>query len=480
MQSLYPTTEITWGDSMISHKHIDKICLLILAAAILLTVLFTQGESLGIRPAFSSPGYASRLFDDSRVHQIDLQLEDWEAFVEKAPEEVYFQCDAVIDGELFPNVGLRAKGNNSRRLVAEYGLDRYSMKLEFDHFQEGNTYYGLDKLSLDSSFQDNSYLKNYFAYDMMDFMGVPSPLCSYVQVSVNGSPHGLFLAVEEPEEAFVRRNYGTLRGQLYKPDYRSLEDENRDVALLYTSDDPSDYDNIFQNARFDPSPEDKKRLIRALEILNSGTDLESAVRVDSALRYFTVQVFVVNLDSYLGPTGHNYFLYENEGKIQILPWDYNLAFATYSLGMPDPVNDAGLYINYPIDTPASGVVMKNRPLFHNLMKNDRYFDQYHTYFDRLIRDYFESGLFEKKAAEILEMISPFVEKDTSAFCSYEDFLTGAGTFIDFCTLRAESIRMQLEGELPSTILEQEEFTGCYVKADHVWLPDMGEIADLAD
>ena len=51
--------------------------------------------------------------------------------------------------------------------------------------------------------------------------------------------------------------------------------------------------------------------------------------------------------------------------------------------MPDPVNDAGLYINYPIDTPASREIMSQRPLFHNLMQNDTYFAQYHSYFDEL-------------------------------------------------------------------------------------------------
>ena len=58
---------------------------------------------------------------------------------------------------------------------------------------------------------------------------------SYVWVTVNGEDWGLFLAVEEPEEAFARRNYGADHGKLYKPDYRSLEAENRDVALQYTT-----------------------------------------------------------------------------------------------------------------------------------------------------------------------------------------------------------------------------------------------------
>ena len=463
---------------MLKHRYTDIICITAAVAACVLAVLFLSAEQLGIRAASSAPEYSRRLFDDSYVHTLDIRIGDWDAFLAAATEENYTECDVEIDGEVFSSVGLRAKGNNSLRLVNEYGLERYSLKIEFDHFQDGNTYYGLDKLSLDSSYQDNSYMKNYLAYDMMDYMGVPSPLCSYVWVTVNGEDWGLFLAVEEPEEAFARRNYGADHGKLYKPDYRSLEAENRDVALQYTTEDPADYDNIFRNAKFDIDAEDQARLIGALKTLSEGTDLESAVNVDEVLRYFAVQVFVVNLDSYLGRTGHNYFLYEEDGIISMLPWDYNLAFATYSLGMPDPINDAELYVNYPIDTPASGEIMTNRPLYHNLMKNEEYFAKYHAYFDEFIREYFESGYFVKKTAETVKMISPYVKKDPTAFCSYEDHLTAVRTITDFCMLRAESVRGQLSGEIPSTIRGQQEDTESRVDASEVWLPDMGEIADL--
>ena len=467
---------------MLKHRYIDRICIILTVAACIGAAVFLMGEKLGITPLSSVPEYSVRLFDDSYVHHIDLRVENWELFLEEAPEEEYIECDAEIDGEIFSSVGLRAKGNNSRRLVEEYGLDRYSLKIEFDHFQEGNTYYGLDKMSLDASFQDNSYLKNYIAYDMMEFMDVPSPLCSYVWVTVNGEDWGLFLAIEEPEEAFARRNFGADYGKLYKPDYRSLEAENNDVALKYTTDNPEDYDNIFRHAKFEISETDQRRLIRSLKILaeSEGNEVESAVNVDEVLRYFTVQVFVVNLDSYLGHTGHNYFLYEEDGIISILPWDYNLAYATYSLGMPDPVNDAELYVNYPIDTPASGEVMLNRPLYHNLMKTEEYFARYHEYFDELLSGYFENRHFETKVAEITKMIAPYVKKDPTAFCSYEDYLTGVETFTSFCLLRAESVRGQLEGEIPSTIAGQEEDVVNRVDASEIWLPDMGEIEDLKD
>ena len=451
----------------------------VMAIALLVTILFMNEESLSITPALAAPSYETRLFDQTRVHTIDILIDDWNSFLNTAAEEQYSVCTLIIDGEKFSKVGIRAKGNNSRRLTEKYGHDRYSLKVEFDHYTFGS-YYGLDKFSLDSSFQDNSYMKTWITYDMMAHMDVPTPLCSYTWVRVNGDDWGLFLAIEEPEEAFAKRNFGVDYGQLYKPDYKSLNDENADVHLRYTDDDIDSYDNIFRNAKFDTTEADKQRVINALKVLSTGENLETGINVDEVLRYFTVQVFVVNMDSYLGKTGHNYFLYEEDGILSILPWDYNLAFATYSLGMPDPINDSTLYVNYPINTPASGEIMRKRPLYHNLMKNNEYFAQYHEYFDYLIKSYFESGYFETFMADTLEMIAPYVAKDPTAFCSYEDYLIGADTIERFCLLRAESVRGQLNGTIPSTIAAQAKDTSSFVDASSVWLPDMGEIADLKD
>ncbi len=402
-----------------------RMSILSVSLAVLLLV-FCMKRAAQADPAH--PEYASLLFDDSRVHTIDIQMEDWEGFLEQASRKEYSSCTIVIDGEICEQAGIRVKGHNSRKLIEKYGWDRYSLKVEFDHYIPGQSYHGLDKLALDTSFQDNSYLKSYLTYDMMAHMGVPSPLTSYVWVTVNGSPWGLYLAVEEPEDAFAHRNYGDDHGQLYKPDYKSLEDENADVAL----------------------------------------------------RYVDVQVFVVNLDSYLGRTGHNYFLYEEGGRIQMLPWDYNLAYGTYTLGMPDPENNAEKYVNYPIDTPAEGEVMKKRPLFHQLMLQEEYFREYHRQFDHFLKTYFENGVFEQKVDEITELISPYVSKDPTAFCSFEDYETGVETIRNFCLLRAESVRGQLNGEIPSTIRGQSVDQSSFVDASSVWISDMGEIADLKE
>ena len=156
------------------------------ALALLLAVLFLRRDGRGPAAAESSPGYESTLFDVSRVHSVDILVDDWDAFLETAPEEKYASCAVVIDGETVRDVGIRGKGNTSLATVASMGSRRYSFKIEFDHYQDGQSYRGLDKLCLNNLIQDNTCMKDYLAYRLMADFGVDAPLCAYVWVTVNG------------------------------------------------------------------------------------------------------------------------------------------------------------------------------------------------------------------------------------------------------------------------------------------------------
>lgn len=461
---------------MIRHRLVDQICLAGLVVALMITALLSVWASVQEENGVAM-AYETRLFDDTRVHTIDITIDDWGALIEEAQEERYVPCTMTIDDEVFRQVGIRAKGNNSLRLTSEYELTRYSLKVEFDHYVPQGNYHGLDKLSLDASFQDNSYLKTVLAFDMMRFMGVPTPLCSYAWVRVNGEDWGLFLAVEECEEAFAGRNFGWDHGVLYQPDYRSLNDENADVALRYIDEQPSSYPNIFDHAKTPMVHSDQRRLIEALRQLSQG-EVTTAVHTDEVLRYFVVQVFVMNWDSYLGHTGHNYILYEEEGRLWMLPWDYNLAFGTYALGMSDPIRDPNVLINYPIDTPAEGSIMRKRPLYHELMKEDALFAQYHSLFSSFLADYFDSGRFEALLQEKEALIAPYVKKDPTAFCSYADHQLAVDTLRQVCQKRKESIQGQLEGRYPSTLAQQQAQPDVGVDAAMIDLRALGDFDDL--
>lgn len=448
------------------------------AACALALLLAAWNGGAGGGPA-REPEYAAALFDGGCVHQIDIEIENWEKFIKNATREEYSPCAVTIDGERFGGAGIRAKGNNSLRLTHKYGHTRYSLKIEFDRYIEGALWRGLDKLSLDAAFQDNSCLKNFIAYGLMARLSVPSPLCAFAWVTVNGEPHGLFLAVEEPEEAFALRNFGPAHGRLYKPDYRSLDDENSDVALIYNGDDPRRYPGIFRRAKFPVSAADKRRLIAALERLSDENRCASAADLDLAARYFAVQAFIVNADGYLGPTGHNYYLYEKDGMLAMLPWDYNLAFGTYSLGAPRPENDARAFVNCPIDEPAPREILAKRPFFSVPFARGEGRELYRKYLGE-VAALFESGEFTAEMTRAARMIAPYVERDPTAFCSYADHKLAVRTITAFCELRAESVRAQLNGEIPATRSGQAAMPETLVDATAIRIEDLGEIADLTD
>lgn len=503
---------------MSTHKNIDKICCIIMVFTIIITIVFYNGSSLGIEVSGKTFGYESRLFDTSYVHTIDIVMDDWDGFIDGCEDEEYTSCAVIIDNEAYKNVGIRAKGNTSLSSVSAYGNDRYSFKIEFDHYDSGKTYYGLDKLSLNNIIQDNTYMKDYLVYQMMGYFGVDSPLCSYVYITVNGEDFGLYLAVEGVEESFLSRNYGSDYGELYKPDTTQTqgggdgempdmrnaseppdgtevpdrrEDENgiqggsssEDVSLIYSDDDYDSYSNIFDNAKTNISDDDRDRFIESLKKLNENENIEDVVDVDEVIRYFVVHNFVCNFDSYTGSMIHNYYLYEEDGKMSMIPWDYNLAFGGFSAGggQGDGSNgNATELVNYPIDTPVSGGTVDLRPMLAWIFANKEYTEQYHEYFSEFITECFDSSYVEELVRSTAEMISPYVEKDPTKFCTYDEYETGVETLLEFLELRASSVSGQLSGTIPSTSEGQQEDSSALVDASDINISDMGSMGNMGD
>ncbi len=487
---------------MSTSKAIDRICILAVVAALLISILFMNGAALGIQVQSKTMGYEDRLFDTSKVHTIDIVIDDWDAFLQTAQSEEYSVCSVVIDGETFKNVGIRGKGNTSLSTVSSMDSDRYSFKIEFDQYDSTKSCYGLDKLSLNNLIQDNTMMKDYLTYQMMNEFGAAAPLCSYVYITVNGEDWGLYLAVEAVEESFLQRNYGSNYGDLYKPDSMNMgggrgngkdldfedftgssdDDDSSgstmpnggmwpgmsgdsaemptmsegfdpsqmggmmpggmeggfgmgsgETKLQYIDDIPDSYSTIFSSAKTDVTAADQTRLIASLKALSEGK--ESAVDVEAVIRYFVVHNFVVNGDSYTGSMIHNYYLYEENGQLSMIPWDYNLAFGTFQ------GNQASSAVNDDIDSPLS-VTGNDRPMIDWIFSNEECTELYHQYFREFLNTVDASVII----SQAKELIAPYVEKDPTRFCTYEEFEKGVKTLAAFCDLRSQSVSYQLAGD----------------------------------
>lgn len=414
--------------------------------------------------------YDKFLFDDSYVHSIDIQIDEneWESLLSTALDKDYFKCDLSIDGVIFEDVGLRTKGNTS--LLKVYNSDksnRYSFKIDFDEYVDGQSCYGLDKLSLNNIFADATYMKDYIAYDLMSEIGVNSPLKSYMNITVNGKPYGLYLGVECIDDSFLIRNYGKNYGVLYKPEFNDDEINNNifdmeptefgGANLKYIDENYDSYYQLFDSAKVDIDAVDKNRMIKSLKSLNLKENIFDVVDVDKVLKFFVIDSFICNFDGYLGERIHNHYLYEDNGKLSLIPWDYNYCFGNLYSYL-----DANVIINKEIDNPKYRFDEKEdfRPLWDNVFCDNK--EMYHKIYKDFLDKSITSGYLNSEIDRVYDMIKPYVESDNSKFCTNEEFENAYIVLKEYVKLRTESIKNQL--------IQGEQFEK--VDASHIKLTDL--------
>lgn len=258
---------------MLRHKNTEKICFVFLILSIIVALVFMNAESLGITESINTSKYEYQFFGELAVNEIDITVneDDWNDLLENASDKEYISCNLEINGEKFTNIAIRAKGNSSLQKVQSSSIsDKYSLKIEFDHYDSTQSYHGLDKLCLNNIIQDNTMMKEYLIYTLMEEMGVPSPLVNYASVTVNGEDFGFYLAVEAIEEAFLQRNYGTQYGNAYKPETASQmaggrgttsTTETLSSAFGYDGTDVDSYSYIFDNVVTNISKSDRKSVV---------------------------------------------------------------------------------------------------------------------------------------------------------------------------------------------------------------------------
>ena len=519
---------------MLAHKHITRIAAALMALAVCLCLAATAFAG-SLRNAAGDTGvtmaYESALFDTDTVLTVNILMDeaDWQAMLDNAAAEEYYACDVEINGETFYQVGIRPKGNTSLSAIAsDPTTDRYSFKLEFDHYVEGQTCFGLDKLVLNNNYADATNMKEALIYDMYQYLDADASLYNYAKISVNGEYWGVYLALEAVEDSFLLRNYGAQSGALYKPDSMNIggrgapgdfngetmdfgdmnfgdrtppegtedgqtkpsgfpgqppegfdpaqrpDGEENDAAepaagpgerpsmdldfggggfsmgsgganLNYTDDDLDSYETIWEGEVTKTTKADHKRVVTALKNISQGNDLEAYMDIDNLLRYMAVHIFSVNEDSLSGSMAHNYYLYESGGRLNLIPWDYNL-----TLGGMGHSNDADGVVNAAIDNAFSST-----EFFDTLMEDETCHSQYYAYLQRLVSDYINGGGFDAFYTRVRSQIDALVETDPTAFYSYDEYLAAAETLYQVVKLRGQSIQGQLDRTIPSTEAAQQ-------------------------
>jgi spore coat protein CotH len=285
----------------------------------------------------------SSVWDSSLVHSIDVSLDqaDYDAIVQEYynnDNKEWIEADVTIDGQTFPQAGMRLKGNSSLMPpwadVNAPAQDRPWL-IRLDKFVDQDLD-GYTRFAVRSPIFSDTYLNEALSARMIEEAGLAATETFPTSFSVNGSAEQLRLVVEEPDNPFDLNNFGDDGGTLYKKKVRG--------GFEYLGDDPDTYEDDY----WEPKGGDEDNwqpLFDFLDWMNNSSDeqfaaeLDARVDTDAFAHYLAIQDILRNWDDIDGP-GQNGYLRATppDGQMTVVAWDHNL---TLGLGLGWPAEESG-------------------------------------------------------------------------------------------------------------------------------------------
>ena len=153
---------------MISNKHFNKLVAILITIAVSFSLIIIVLPKSSSTPTYiEQPNYVTTIFNDENVMDINIEIDEtaWKEMLDNAMSEEYTAANITINGVTYNNVAIRPKGNSSLSQIAmDNTTDRYSFKVKFDEYVDGQTLDGLSKLVLNNNMADATYMKEYLSY----------------------------------------------------------------------------------------------------------------------------------------------------------------------------------------------------------------------------------------------------------------------------------------------------------------------------
>ena len=408
----------------------------------LLTGLLLAGLSL---PAQNE---GDPFFGAWTVHEIRLQFSQpgyWDSLTQNYKTDTYMRCDVSIDGQAFPQSGVKFKGNSSYNNPGR----KKPFRIDFEEYVNGQALDGLKKIVLNNGFKDPSLLREKLMLDFLQAHHIAGPRATFARLYLNDHYWGLYTVVEDVNKTFLKDRYGNKDGNLFKGDPKG--------TLNWKGPDPALYQTDYE-LKTNESANDWSDLIRLLERLNNTPaaqlrdSLGRYLNLPAWIDYWAVHNLFVNLDSYIG-SGHNYFLYHNTetGRFEWITWDVNEAFGNFQMGISLPNLEALPFVHIPQP-------MAQRPLMNRLLPDPVFKQQLAERFCELLPDFTNARL-DGRIDSLAALIRPHVYADTLKFFSntqfeqnlYQDLVPGPGApavsviagLKPFVKTRHDALRQQL-------------------------------------
>ena len=378
---------------------------------------------------FAASGADEYAYPEPQVLQIDLVMHPYRylKMIHSMDKQKYPAVVCIGEGDPLP-IGVQVRGASSLREGLNSASKRIPMELCFDYVDPDGTFRGNPSLKLINCLTPARLITQLVAMQAFAFLDVPAPRITPTFIRINDTDFGLYLAVEDLNEAFMQNNFGG--GSLYRP---ISEKDDRDTRTICS------FEWIDMVAKVDAGNETIQRYTQARD---SGTDAEAFLDVDECLRYMACETFVTNDDCFI-TNNHNFYVADDHGKLKLVVWDQDTVFTAFSEGV-------GL-------ESFERLADKNNRCYQFLMQDEANHARYLQYIRQLNDAFLNPDTFLPWLENYIRVLSPFFQRDATIAVQSEDVLADLTT--------GNCLYNSLFGNLPLTFRMYHDQLGAQLRGE---------------
>ena len=299
-------------------------------------------------------------FNHKKLHEIEMKIsrKEWNNLLDNLKKNQkdsnYVKGDMIYRGDLgtikMNSVGFRVRGNASRGIPEDsQGYRKVPFKIKFNEtFDMKKSDKGYKKLDNRKLFTmtnlnlkwnrryDDTQIREMFNYELLKKAGLTVPRTASVllKINIDGEIHnyGLYTVVESIDEEFLSKNYGIGNdsGDLYKclyPATLSLKSIQNKYSIGVKNSEMN-YRPIY-DLKTNKKKSKHKELVNFIHSVDFyrkeslAKYLDKNFEIDKFLRYMAINSLIGMSDDYRDNSNNYYLYFNNSGKIEFLPYDYD-------------------------------------------------------------------------------------------------------------------------------------------------------------
>ena len=357
---------------------------------------------------------AQNFYNIETIQQIEISFSqsNWDYILDTAKQgsDSYTMAMWVkINGVQFDSVGVKYKGNSSYNPSNA----KNPLHIELDHFKN-HDYQGYKDIKLSNGYHEPSSVREVLLYSMAQ-QYMPASFANFAQVTINGNTMGLYTNVEAVTKTYLESRYYSNNNTFVFSDLGgcNLTYKGVDTTLYYT---PYTLKSDFGWANL-------RNLTDTLK--NNVIAVENILNVDRSLWMIAFTNVTVTLDSYIGQSTHNYYLYQDHNnRFNPIIWDLNGGLGIFNKASIGPD------LTVPQMKTMSPVLHQGDslwPLVKKLLAVPMYKKMYIAHMRTILNENFIDSSYYYNALWLQSIIDTAIQSDPNSFYTYTEFLSNITT-----------------------------------------------------